>query len=206
MACPVYYQCHLLTKINIMLVRTTIPVSRAGPEGWIWSWEAVNDDWHFSLSFSHTCRIVASSCSKFELFQLGDLFSWEGIPEDTMMVPVNRRRRLPCSFLRSLCHWTNTKAKKGLLYWTEGLILIQLSHSVVSDSLRPQGLQHARLPCPSPAPGACSNSCPSSRWCHPTISSCVILSPPAFNPSQHQGLFQGEIGLLLHSESTEDYI
>ena len=50
----------------------------------------------------------------------------------------------------------------------------QFSHSVVSDSLRPQGLQHARLPCPSPSPGAYSNSCPSSQWCHPTISSCVI--------------------------------
>ena len=44
----------------------------------------------------------------------------------------------------------------------------------MSDSLWPLGLQHARLPCPSPTPGACSNSCPSSRWCHPTISSSVI--------------------------------
>ena len=43
----------------------------------------------------------------------------------------------------------------------------QFSHSVVSDSLRRHGLQHARLPCPSPTPGACSNSCPSSWWCHP---------------------------------------
>ena len=41
-------------------------------------------------------------------------------------------------------------------------------------TLRPQGLQHARLPCPSPTPGACSNSCPSSHWCHPTTSSSVI--------------------------------
>ena len=41
-------------------------------------------------------------------------------------------------------------------------------------TLRPHGLQHARLPCPSPTPGAYSNSCPSSRWCHPTISSSVI--------------------------------
>ena len=48
------------------------------------------------------------------------------------------------------------------------------SHSVVSDSLWPHGLQHARLPCPSPTPGACSNSCPLSRWCDPTISSSVI--------------------------------
>ena len=43
----------------------------------------------------------------------------------------------------------------------------------MSDSLQPHGLQHARLSCPSPTPGACSNSC-SSRWCHPTISSSVI--------------------------------
>ena len=53
-------------------------------------------------------------------------------------------------------------------------ISVQFSHSVVSDSLRPHGLQHARLPCPSPTPGACSNSCPSSWWCHPTISSSVV--------------------------------
>ena len=46
--------------------------------------------------------------------------------------------------------------------------------SVVSDSLWPHGLQCARLPCPSPTPGACSNSCPLSQWCHPTILSFVI--------------------------------
>ena len=50
----------------------------------------------------------------------------------------------------------------------------QFSHSVVSDSLRPHGLQHARFPCPSPTPGACSNSCPFTRWCHPTFSSSVV--------------------------------
>ena len=51
--------------------------------------------------------------------------------------------------------------------------------------LRPHGLQHARLPCPSPTPGACSSSCPSSQWCHPTISSSVIplLLPPSILPS-----------------------
>ena len=48
------------------------------------------------------------------------------------------------------------------------------SHSVMSDSLWPHGLEHARLPYLSPSPGACSNSCPLSRWCHPTISSSVI--------------------------------
>ena len=51
---------------------------------------------------------------------------------------------------------------------------VQFSPSVLSDSLRPHGLQHTRLPCPSPAPGACSNSCPLSQWCHPTILSSVV--------------------------------
>ena len=54
------------------------------------------------------------------------------------------------------------------------LLPVQFSRSVMSDSLQPHGLQHARLPCPSPTPGAYSNSCPLSRWCHPTISSSVI--------------------------------
>ena len=49
-----------------------------------------------------------------------------------------------------------------------------LSHSVISNSLWPHGLQHARPPCPSPTPGACSNSCPSSWWSHPAISSSVL--------------------------------
>ena len=44
----------------------------------------------------------------------------------------------------------------------------------MSDCLRPHGLQHARLHCPSPAPRTCSDSCPSGRWCHPNISSSVI--------------------------------
>ena len=52
--------------------------------------------------------------------------------------------------------------------------LVQFSCSFVSDSLQPHGLQHGRLPCPSPTPRACSNSCPSSHWCHPTISSSAI--------------------------------
>ena len=54
----------------------------------------------------------------------------------------------------------------------------QSSCSVMSNSLQPHGLQHTRLPCPSPTPGACSNSHPSSQWCHPTISSSVIPVSP----------------------------
>ena len=51
---------------------------------------------------------------------------------------------------------------------------VQFSRSVVSDSLRPHELQHARPPCPSPTPGVHSDSSPSSRWCHPAISSSVV--------------------------------
>ena len=52
---------------------------------------------------------------------------------------------------------------------------VQFSRSVVSDSLWPHKLQHARPPCPSPTPGVHPNPCPSSRWCYPTISSSVLL-------------------------------
>ena len=54
------------------------------------------------------------------------------------------------------------------------VVVSQFSHSVVSNSWWPHGLQHSRLPCSSPTPGVCSNSCPSSQWCHPTISSSVV--------------------------------
>ena len=54
------------------------------------------------------------------------------------------------------------------------LFLLLFNHSVMSSSLQLHGLKHVRLPCPSPSPGACSNPCPLSRWCHSTISSSVI--------------------------------
>ena len=60
------------------------------------------------------------------------------------------------------------------LYIVPTILLLLFSCSVMSNSLRSHGLQHARLPCPSPTPGVYSNSCPSSRWCHPTISSSVV--------------------------------
>ena len=66
---------------------------------------------------------------------------------------------------------------------------VQFSCSVMSDSLRPHGLQHARLPCPSPTPGVHPNPRPLSQWCHPTISSSVPFSS-CLNVSQHQSLFK----------------
>ena len=77
---------------------------------------------------------------------------------------------------------------------------VQFSCSVVSDSLWPYGLQHAKPPCPSPTPRVYPNSCPLRRWCHPTISSSIV--PFSFCPqsSQHQGLFQW-VGFSHHSQS-----
>ena len=70
------------------------------------------------------------------------------------------------------CFQNQAKMKKPLnrnLKW-----LLLFSHSVVFHSLWTRGLQQARLPCPSPSPGTCSNSCLLSRWCHPTISPSII--------------------------------
>ena len=76
------------------------------------------------------------------------------------------------------CGTRDCKGHENLLEWWTGSLnwfcSVQFSRSVVSDSLWPHGLQHARLPCPSPTPGAYSNSCPLSRWWHPTISSSVV--------------------------------
>jgi len=84
---------------------------------------------------------------------------------------------------------------KSLALQAGSLLLrsVQFNHSVVSFSLRPHGLQHARPPCPSPTPGVYSNSCPLSWWCHATISSSAIPSssclqsfptPESFSMSQ----------------------
>ena len=66
----------------------------------------------------------------------------------------------------------------------------QFSHSVVSDSLGSHGLQHSRLPCPSPTHRAYSNSCPLCRWCHRTISSSVIPFSSCLQSIPTSGSFQ----------------
>ena len=68
--------------------------------------------------------------------------------------------------------WNDKKFHNVLLRLN--LLLLLFSHSVVSNSLWPHGLQHTRPPCPSLSPGACFNSCPLSRWCHLIIASSVI--------------------------------
>ena len=81
---------------------------------------------------------------------------------------------------------TDTQKSGGMTCSSHKLHIssVQFSRSLVSDSLQPHELQHARPPCPSPTPGVHSNSCPSSQSCHPAISSSVILfsSCPQFLP------------------------
>ena len=74
---------------------------------------------------------------------------------------------ISCALLLPLALWIYA-------FWFLYVSWIQFSCSVVSDSLRPHGLQHTMLPCPSSTWEACSNSCPSSQWCHPTLSSSVV--------------------------------
>ena len=78
------------------------------------------------------------------------------------------------SFTVSLC--SQLRRQFICLYSLDYMLIIQFSCSVLSNSLWPHELQHARPPCPSPTPGTCSNSCPLSQWGHPTISSSVVSS------------------------------
>ena len=92
------------------------------------------------------------------------------------------------------CHWQQLQElhHKQTTFFTEQNVRVQFSQfsrSVMSDSLLPHELQHARPPCPSPTPGTCSNSCPSSGWCHPTISSSVIPFSSHFQSFSASGSF-----------------
>ena len=68
-------------------------------------------------------------------------------------------------------------------------------------TLQPRGLQHARLPCPSPTPRAYSNSCPSCRWCHPTISSSVVPFSSCLQSFPASGSFQMSRFFASHGQS-----
>ena len=88
------------------------------------------------------------------------------------MIPPGCTWRFPCvgfPFLHTFGNSVSQKWKWKLLRSSD-----HISHSVVSDSLRPHELQHTRPPCPSPTPGVHSDSCPLSQWCHPAIASSVV--------------------------------
>ena len=85
------------------------------------------------------------------------------------------------------------KTKNRITVWSSNSTLrhqsVQFSRSLVSNSLQPHGLQHARPPCPSPTPGVYSNSCPLSRWCHLTISFSVVPFSSCFQSFPASGSF-----------------
>ena len=95
---------------------------------------------------------------------------------------------------RTRLKWLSSSSREAIFHtclsFNVSYCSLQFSCSVVSDSLWPHGLQHTRLPCTSPTPRACSNSCPSSRWCHPTISSSVIPFSSCLQYFPASGSFQ----------------
>ena len=127
----------------------------------------------------HFCRHVLNATSKWLCFQGSE--SWF------------RKKTLMLSWLSTMLYFQEKVIFSYLV--SQGTCSVQFSHSVMSDSLWPHGLQHTRPPCLSPTPRVYSNSCPLSWWCHSTIPSSVILlsslhqSFPASGSSQMSQFF-----------------
>ena len=112
------------------------------------------------------------------------------LPQNIYMMPQGGRKGGSVSFKSFADHAHNQGVLSENYGWFLDMSSVQFNPSVMSNSLQPHGLQHARLPCPSPTSRVYSNSCPSSQRCHPTISSSVIPFSSTFNLPQHRGLFQ----------------
>ena len=122
---------------------------------------------------------------------------WQQVnKEDTLKfflknLSSNRRKKMRWKCSKAFKISVPARATWGWLFLEQfQLSSVQFSYSVVFDSLWPHGLQHTRLPCPSPTPGVYSNSCTLNQWCCPPSHPLSSPPPPAFNLSQHQGLFQ----------------
>ena len=121
----------------------------------------------FLYQLQRACYYPESYPTVSLLSSLKLFMQWLGVPLSGMLQ-------------KGLCSWVNLMtasipfATKILWFPVHSVSSVQFSRSVTSDSLQPHGLQLARLLCPSPTPGAYSNSRPSSWWCHSTISSSVV--------------------------------
>ena len=125
---------------------------------------------------------------------------WDKLIEKMMMVcEKGTLRRILCVLKLNKIGLNLIRKKKNS---RDNQVSVQFSHSVVSDSLQPHELQHARSPCPSPTPGVHSDSRPSSRGCHPAISSSVVpfSSCPPIPPSIR--VFSNESTLHRGGQST----
>ena len=103
------------------------------------------------------------------------------IQRSVILITFAKNPFLSCNFVYSqvprIRKWTSSRSA-------------QFSCTVMSNSLKPHGLQQAKLPCPSPTTGTCSNSCPSSRLCHSTISSSVVPFSSCLQSFPASGFFQ----------------
>ena len=108
------------------------------------------------------------------------ILEWVSIPFSSRSSQPRNHTQVSCIASRFFNIWATREASSS----------IQFSCSVVSDSLPPHELQHARPPCPSPAPGVYPNSCPLSQWCHPTISSSAIPFSSCLRSFPISGSFQ----------------
>ena len=105
------------------------------------------------------------------------ILEWVAFPFSRGSSPPSHRTQVSCiagGFFTTWAIMETIDSKFSKLSKFSKFCSVQFSRSVVSDSLRPHGPQHARSPCPSPTPGVYPNSCPLSQWCHPTISSSVV--------------------------------
>ena len=117
----------------------------------------------YSRSFSSRFRTKSAVDSELKTNILNSswsLVTWNNI---TILGPIYEYKE---KYFQSVRNYVGS--------WDFQFRSVQFSHSVMSDSLRPHGLQHARPPCPSPISEVYSNSCPLSRWYHPTISSSIV--------------------------------
>ena len=155
---------------------------------WTLQWVLFSLLWHnFSLCVT-TLDLKENKGDQAEqpIYQLGYLYTgYSYVPWD---YTVSFRAAIHYNML-----WGKILRQQNIIYYLLKISSknsVQFSCSVVSDSLRPHELQHARPPCPSPSPGVHSNSRPSSRDAIQPSHPLSSPSPPAPNPSQHQSLFQ----------------
>ena len=142
-----------------------------------------------AIPFSSCCQSFPASGS----FQMSQLFTSGGqiigVSASASVLPMNTQDWSPLEWTG----WISLQSKglpRVFSNTTPQFSSVQFSRSVVSDSLQPHGLQQARAPCPSPTPGTCSKSCPSSWWCHPTISSSVVPFSSCLQSFPASGSFQ----------------
>ena len=133
-----------------------------------------------------------------DFFQISGIFSVSMVKLEKLVQSFytsEQRGKGLVSFVLVLLSNTNKQQENNFYriknLWKLSLLSsVQFSRSVVSDSLWLHGLQNTRLPCPSPTPGACSNSCPSNQWCHPTSSSSVVPFSSCLQSFPASGSFQ----------------